>query len=236
MSDIELYDSSPEEYEDLQLRRPDYVQSIVEFRKLAKKYLIDKENIVIADFCCGTGKNTALLAQDLNINKAWLIDINKDFLEIAQKRGIQSVVIPISGDIINVELTCDCDAVISMFAYHHIKDEQKIVYLEQVKSALKTNGILFLGEIYSPDSETTVGYYNKLLSEIGDNSRIDELRKFLMETAKSDNFEFKVSKDFANKQLANSGFVLEEDVKIWPLDNEFDSNIGMFVEVWRLTV
>jgi ubiquinone/menaquinone biosynthesis C-methylase UbiE len=233
MSDIELYDKSPEAYEDLQLRRPDYTPSIQMFRKLAKEYL-PKTGIIIADFCCGTGKNTALVAQDTKVEKAVLVDINKDFIEIAKAKSINTTIFPLVSDILTAPLTCECDAVISMFAYHHVKDSDKIRYIDQVKSALKKDGLLFLGEIYTTDKETTLKYYKKLLNEIGSNSRLEELNKFLMETAKSDNCEFKVNQEFAHNQLKENGFELLRSEKIWPKDEELGNTVGMFVEVWKL--
>lgn len=235
MSDIELYDKSPDAYEDLQLRRPDYVQSLEAFRKLAREYLGQKE-IVIADFCCGTGKNTALLAQDINVRKAILIDINKKFIDIAKSRDIKAQVVTIVSDILTAPLTCECDAIISMFAYHHVSDDKKEQYIEQIRSALKKDGVLLLGEIYTPNKAVTLKYYEKLLIEIGANSKRTELKKFLTETAESDNFEFKVSQDFAHAQLKASGFQLLKSEKIWPTDGVLGKDVGMFVEVWKLDI
>jgi SAM-dependent methyltransferase len=191
---------------------------------------------MIADFCCGTGKNTALLAQDLNLKEALLIDINKEFIEIARSRDIKAHIVTLVSDILVAPLRCEYDAVISMFAYHHVSNEQKGQYIEQVKSALKRNGILLLGEIYTPNKTVTLEYYKKLLTEIGANSKRKELEKFLTETAESDNFEFKVSQDFAHSQLNRAGFELLQSEKIWPMDEALGKNTGMFVEVWRLNI
>ena len=60
MSDIDLYNKSPKEYEHLQHMRPDYVGAIGEFVDLATKYLKDKKDVTIADFCCGHGENTGV--------------------------------------------------------------------------------------------------------------------------------------------------------------------------------
>jgi len=236
MSDIELYKNSPYDYEELQLQRPDYSHSLVIMEELAEKYLNQKE-IIIADFCCGTGKNTALLSKKININKAILIDINKDFIEIAKERKdvIKTKIVPIISDILTTPLSCECDAVISMFAYHHINNLNKEKYIEQIKKALKKNGVLILGEIYIKDKLDTLNYYKKLLNEIGVNSKKELLEKFLTQTAESDNFEFKVSKKFAHKQLSRSGFELLTSVKIWPNDKELDIDTGMYVEAWKLS-
>ena len=124
-----------------------------------------------------------------------------------------------------------------MFAYHHVPDEDKGKYIENVKSALKVGGILLLGEIYSSDKETTLKYYEHLLDSIDKSVRTLELEKFLMQTASSDHFEYKVSRKFAHNQLIKAGFVLKDFFKVWPKsDNKtFSEDVGTFVEAWELT-
>ncbi len=212
--------------------RPDYAHAKTVLLELAQKYLGSREEIVIADFCCGTGLNTKMLAGRLPIQKAVLIDHNKEFIELAKKSNINTTIESVVGDILQVPLICCADAVVSMFAYHHIEDEQKMVYLEKVKEVLKEGGLLFLGEIYMPDRKTTLEYYQKLYQSIPNKS--DELHTFLTQTAESDEYEYKVTKDFADKQLTEAGFERVESRKIWPLQDEFGKDVGTFVEVWRL--
>ncbi len=49
------------------------------FIDLATHFLTGKTDISVADFCCGTGNNTELLAQRITIRTATLIDINAEF-------------------------------------------------------------------------------------------------------------------------------------------------------------
>lgn len=234
MSDIELYEKKANLYDELQQKRPDYVGAIEAFRQLSRKYFGDKNNLVIADFCCGTGKNTRLFAQDISVAKATLIDSNKEFLEIVKSKPTNTQIETIQSDILLAPVRAENDVVISMFAYHHVPDEDKDKYIEQVLGALKKNGILILGEIYTPNKETTIKYYNYLLEKIGPNSQSVELRKFLTQTAESDNYEYKVSQKFAHDQLEKRGFVLLESQKIWPTDGSFPEDVGTFVEIWRV--
>lgn len=234
MSDISLYNESTELYDDLQYRRIDYIGAMDAFKDLGIKYLEGKDNLIISDFCCGTGKSSKMLSERLSIAKVTLIDINKDFLRIAKESGINTEIDIIEGDILDVQLKLESDVVISMFAYHHVKDRDKQKFINQIISTLKKDGILILGEIYTSDKETTIQYYKNLLNTIGYNSKSIELEKFLMQTANSDDFEFKVSQDFAHSQFNKSGFKLLESKKIWPVDNSFANDVGMFVEVWKL--
>jgi ubiquinone/menaquinone biosynthesis C-methylase UbiE len=239
MTDIDLYERSADKYEELQEKRPDYVYARKAFFDLASRHL--KGELTVADFCCGTGNNTLLLSQKFAIKKATLIDINKQFLDIALKSDIRaSEIVQVQSDILNVSLKGEHDFVISMFAYHHVRDQDKAKYIEVAKGALKVGGILLLGEIYSPDKNTTLKYYDFLLSCIDPKIRTPELEKFLKQTAESDEFEYKVSQKFAHEQLTAAGFKLIGGVnRIWPLptipqDAVFSKDVGTFVEAWKL--
>lgn len=237
MTDIDLYTQTTALYETLQQKRPDYVGARKALLELALKFLKDKAPLTIADFCCGTGNNTHLIADRIALHQATLIDINKEFLEIAAKSNIRAEsVVPIQSDILKVSLRSEHDAIISMFAYHHVPDEDKEKYIEVSKDALKIGGVLLLGEIYSPDKATTLAYYDYLLKNIPQNSKSSELEKFIMQTANSDRFEYKVSREFTHQQLISAGFVLRDGIKVWPLatDTTFPEDVGTFVEVWEL--
>ncbi len=231
-ADIELYKKSTGDYNLLQHLRPDYTGAESAFLDLCNKYLQDLTDITVADFCCGTGVNTNLLSKKFSIKRALLIDINKEFLDIAQKSDIHARVEIISNDILNVDFPSKSDIVISMFAYHHVPDDKKDLYISQIKKALRSKGLVFLGEIYSPNPKITIDYYKYLYDQIPNKS--PELEKFLNQTATSDNFEYKVSRKFAHDQFISAGFKLIEFKKIWPLDSHFDNNdVGTFVEVWQ---
>ena len=99
---------------------------------------------------------------------------------------------------------------------------------------MKVGGILLLGEIYSPNKETTLAYYEHLIEAIPPRVRTPELEKFLNQTAESDDFEYKVSREFAHNQLTAAGFRLLDSIKIWPTDKIFTPDVGTFVEAWQL--
>src|SRR3989338_10283799 len=90
MVDIEVY-SQHENYMKFQKCRPDYIKAIDKSLELAKKYTKEKSDLVLADFCCGTGSNTKDFANLVGgLKKSILIDINAGFLEIAKSSGIKS--------------------------------------------------------------------------------------------------------------------------------------------------
>jgi ubiquinone/menaquinone biosynthesis C-methylase UbiE len=231
-ADIDLYETAANKYEELQMLRHDYSGARKAFCELSQKYLKERKNIKVVDFCSGTGADTKFLADCLSVSDATLVDINEQFLEIAKKSSIKARIKVCASDILAVNFKPEADAVISMFAYHHVPDDRKEEYLQKVKGSLKPGGILILGEIYMSNKETTLDYYRQLYNSIDKKS--PELENFLMQTAQSDNFEYKVARGFACKQLISAGFKLLESRKIWPADDSFGREIGTFVEIWQI--
>ncbi len=236
MADIELYADKPNLYNRLQHSRPDYAGAVDAVVEMATRELSERMNATVADFCCGTGSITKTIAEKLGgIKRAILIDINWEFLKIARASHIKAEYIGVRcSDILNVRLGNESDVVLSVFAYHHVPNDQKQKYVSQVRSALKPGGVLILAEIYMPDREATIQYYKNLYESVSLREQNPDLHKFLMQTAQSDEFEFKVSKDFADTQFRKNGFKLLESKKIWPLDSKSAQEVGTFVQTWRL--
>ncbi|HZJ40935.1 MAG TPA: class I SAM-dependent methyltransferase, partial [Candidatus Saccharimonadales bacterium] len=160
-ADISLYNTHPNKYNDIQNLRPDYKKAIETTVELAIKYMDGKNAVSIADFCGGTGAITKKIADIINIDKAKIIDINQDFLNIAQKADIKVKKLEAScSDILDIKLDKEYDLILSVFAYHHVPDDKKEKYLKQVLDGLKKNGILVLTEIYLPNKEITLEYYH----------------------------------------------------------------------------
>ncbi len=232
VSDISIYIENPEKYSELQNMRPDYRVAIEKTISLIKKYFDGKGAITLVDCCGGTGNVTKKVSEVLPVTRATIVDINEEFLKIAQSSGIKAEQIEtIQSDILKARLEKESDLVLSVFAYHHLPDNKKENYLQIIFENLKKGGLLVLTEIYIPNKELTKKYYEKLLNEIPEKNPI--LEKFLNETADSSDFEFKVSKEFADTQLKSLGFQELENVKIWPLDGDFSEDIGTFVQVFR---
>ncbi len=232
MADVDLY-SHPEKYELFQSKRQDYVGAIKMAILLALKNAPAKKELVIADFCCGTGSNTKLFSHKNPLRKAILVDINKGFLEIAKESEIHSKEIKaLCKNVLNAKFSKEADIVFSIFAYHHIPNSKKYLYLKKVKSVLKKGGVFVLAEIYFPDKKSGKDYYSKLFDSIPKSKRISGLKKFLMQPAASDDFEFKVSKYFAEKQFAKEGFYKKEEVKIWPRNMNSGEDTGTFVQIF----
>jgi ubiquinone/menaquinone biosynthesis C-methylase UbiE len=234
MTDIDLYQDGADLYESLQEKRPDYTGARKALKEFFNKYLNHDAPLVVADFCCGTGNNTRLLSELFLLKKSVLIDVNQTFLDLAEKSGIlANKLVKICSDILSVSLSSEHDAVIAMFAYHHVPDSRKYDFLKISYDALKPGGYLYLGEIYSPNRDSTLAYYEALLRAIPLDNQSAQLTNFLMQTAQSDSFEYKVSRQYAHNQLLSQGFILVECRKVWPADGGLDSGVGTYLEVWQ---
>lgn len=234
--DVTLYSEHPEDYNELQNKRPDYPNAIETFLVLADKYLSGRKNLRVADFCAGTGANTRLLASRIGkLDTATLIDINQQFLWQAEKIGIDSNKTQfIVGDVVDVQIQDFYDVVLSIFAYHHLHDEHKPKFVKRAWDILDKTGVLIIGEIYLENQESVQAYYRKLYEGVIESDKSKELKEFLKQTADSSDFEFKVSQSFAHKQFGEIGFTLCDSIKIWPKhDIGLKSDEGMFVEIWK---
>jgi ubiquinone/menaquinone biosynthesis C-methylase UbiE len=228
MSDIKAFEN-PEDYTKYQNSRPDYKEAISTALRLAQKYTKNIKNIIMADFCCGTGSNTKKFASLRKIEKAILIDINKKFIETAKSTiKIENMEI-FCDDVLNVSFKKECDLVFSIFAYHHMPDNKKELYLKQISSCLKKGGIVVMAEIYLGKNEI-INYYKNLYQSIPKKSK--GLKEFLEQTAKSSDLEFKVTKKYAEKQILKKFKILEE-IKIWPKDG-LETHSGTYIQILKL--
>jgi len=230
---IEAY-NNPEDYLHYQRSRPDYFQAISQALDFGVKYSKEKSDLVVADFCCGVGSNIHEFSKRVDgIARAILIDINKGFLDVAHTSGIEAQYLDIRHcDVLDVEFDPVADLVFSFYAYHHIPDDKKELYVHQIGQCLKPGGKVIVAEIYLP-KDLCLKYYDKLFLEIPLQQQSSGLKKFLQQTAESDDFEFKVAKAFADHQFQKARLSLVEEVKIWPVDNAFDPSVGTWVQVYQ---
>ncbi len=230
MPDIELYEGDPDQYEALQSLRDDYRSAIAISLELARKYAPQRP-LDVADFCGGPGIHLSSLAEKVSIAHATIIDISPRFIEIANRREKNFSLDAICSDIVSVELDRKYDIVLSLFAYHHVPDAAKETFLRKAYDGLKEDGMMILAEIYLPDSRQTKEYYEMLLRTVPQSLRSDQLARFLHQTAVSSDFEFKVAKDFADKQIKKIGFRKLSEQKVWPTDTSLPTDVGTFVTV-----
>jgi ubiquinone/menaquinone biosynthesis C-methylase UbiE len=229
MSDINLYNSYPDKYNELQNLRPDYPKAIKLSLELANKYTVGQE-INLFDICCGTGSNSLAFSKMHPLNKVLLVDINQEFLNIAKDSEIDAKEKQIiCSDIRFVsDVGKNYNLVFSIFAYHHVPDADKASYVQVIKDSMVEGGILVLTEIFFDSLDLQNKYYKDLFNSIDNKYKTKELQEFLEQTSNSSDSEFKVSKNFTDKQFAD--FELLEETKIWP--NSADQN-GTFIQIYK---
>lgn len=230
--DIDLYTTHAEEYDRLQQLRDDYRLAIEASLKAATTHA-PTHPATIVDFCGGTGLHLHKLDARINIRRGRVIDINREFLEIAACRRFRNCTLETQcQDIVQADIEDGAfDLVFATFAYHHVPDHEKVIFLEKACRALHDLGRLVVTEIYLPDRDTTLRYYQKVLDEIPGGHANEPLRTFLTQTAESTEFEYKVAKSFADAQFSEAGLRVLDEQKIWPQDDTFSSDIGTFVTV-----
>ncbi|MEO6324603.1 MAG: class I SAM-dependent methyltransferase [Thermoanaerobaculia bacterium] len=232
--EIDLY-GEPGLYDTLQQQRLDYRPAIQREIAAAVEFAAGRTTLSLADLCCGTGHQTKEIAERLGgLSVAVLVDTNQGFLDEAARIEIRAQRVDcLCGHVCDVTFESRADIVLASFAYHHVPDAMKARFIEQTKAALAPGGIVILGEIFLPDRVTTLRYYDHLYRSLPAASQTSTLRTFLDQTAASEDFEYKVTKSFADGQFIEAGLVRMTEEKIWPLDGSFDEDVGTFVQVYR---
>ena len=235
MVDINAYtqEAKPTDYRNFASKMHFYNVAIATTLEKAIEHTPDLATV--ADFCCATGENTRDLSKSVPLTRAYMIDINTNFVMEALQSGIQAKRIDaICSDLLQADLPRgQVDTVLSNFAYHHIPDEGKAAYIGQANYCLKPGGKVILTETFLGDKQVTRKFYDKVFAEISQEERIPGLEEFINQTAESTDFEFKVFKNFADKQFYEAGFKIVDEVKIWPTDGSMEYDEGTFVQVYR---
>lgn len=229
--DIDLY-NNPENYDTLQMSRPDYRLAIEKEVSFAKDFLVTRQDAKILDLCSGTGlvgrKACESISAEVN-----LVDENPKLQEIAEKMDWGTCKVQTQCvDVLRAVLPgAHFDLVISSFAYHHLPDSDKKEFLKMAHRALKSDGRVVIAEIYIPNRVLIQKYYLHLIDSVPEHQRTQELKDFLTQTAKSEDYEYKVSRDFAQRQFDEVGFEVVYEERIWSYSE--DQNVGTFVQVLK---
>ena len=228
MVDVNVY-KKKSAYLPLQMKRPDYTTALQTVLHFATADLSMKKAVVVTDVCCGVGNVTKLFSEQVPVSKAILVDINENFLVQAKKTLSVPELIILHDDVLKASFFHEADIVFSIFAYHHILDEKKPLFVEKLRSALKSDGRLILAEIYFDNKESEKQYYENLYKTVPDTEKSFALKEFLDQTAHSVDFEHKVSKSFTEELFLSKNLKKVDEQKIWPATN---GDNGMYVQVY----
>lgn len=117
-------------------------------------FLSPKKGATILDVGCGPGNLMVLLKKRFPGSEVYGLDVDPQILEYARINLKKSL---IEAEIINAGATeiptyRKYDIVISTLVFHHLKTEDKIAAMEQVRKVLKPGGCFFLFDFGPPQN------------------------------------------------------------------------------------
>jgi ubiquinone/menaquinone biosynthesis C-methylase UbiE len=211
-------------------------------------YLGSKKSLIL-DLCCGTDLLSQMLI-DIKTIEFTGVDINKEFLESAEKKTKNHNNFKyVLQDVIKYETDTKFDIVILTSAYHHITNQNKTLLLEKIFKFLKKDGILVIYEKlikpYNNKKELEknnqkfytkrIEYLNKTESKRLNKKQYNALMNICALSASAEE-EYKIDYNYIVTDLHKVRFNIIKEIKIWPKENLFNNEkVGDFVFVVKKT-
>ncbi|VVB66346.1 Ubiquinone/menaquinone biosynthesis C-methyltransferase UbiE [Candidatus Gugararchaeum adminiculabundum] len=245
-----IYEMDPSIYDqyiciDMEKRNFDQVLS-----SIAKHTAKKNEGIKILDLCCGTGIFPRYWLADYRVPVTYVgVDINLSFLEFAarnmQSRHDFKFICEDAAKVRADKKFGKFDVVIATSAYHHIKDEEKVNFLKNLKGHLRRGGIgviyeKFVASFHDPAEAAKSGsdFYSQRIADIMKEQKISETQLFALHnelyltSVRKD--EYKVPYARFALDMEKAGLKIVNEIKLWPNDERFnDPKIGDFVIEFR---
>ena len=250
-NDAELY----ENVEDVPGERAMFIKAaeiITAYATQNRKH--PNRGIKILDLCCGT----APILGHLKITDETLfgeitgVDISAQYLDFARgkyygilagqawdpEHGANTEFI--ESDAVDYTHPEQVDVIIASSAYHHIEDERKPRFLENVREQLKADGIAVVCENLIPDYEdmaqraiAVTNFYTERIKELARQGITDNRLGLLCRVLQYEldrEYEWKHSYRMFKDNLAEAGLEASTEFKVWPIEELFaDSLVGDFV-------
>ncbi|AJF59678.1 MAG: class I SAM-dependent methyltransferase [Candidatus Diapherotrites archaeon] len=213
------------------------------------KHLLDYakrvgRKISILDVCCGTELILDFLSSDFkNRLESFVgVDISQKYLDDAKKRiGSDPRFELVNHDAVLFRHPRKFDVIIASSAYHHIEDERKPDFLNNIFNHLKDDGIVVFMENIIPKysnrverDSAAIEFYAKRIVDCIDNHEIKDERISLlsrvMQYERDREYEWKSHYSLFTKHLAAADLEVISVKKVWPKEKIFsDNNVGDFV-------
>lgn len=211
----------------------------------------------LLDLCCGT----AIFRRNYfhhNLTVPYTgVDINENFIEYARKQIRSERSNPnfnpnlVVADAVTIDFKIEFDIVIATSAYHHIVDEKKVSFLQNMARHMKKEGrgIIYekligkpkiIGKSIDPAeiAESGIEFYKQRILYMMQTETLNENQVFslynemYLTAIRQD--EYKVSKERLESDIRDASLEIEDVIKLWPTDNIFNNpDIGDFVFVVR---
>lgn len=241
--DLPDYSDDPVAYELEQTSRPDEMAMVNELNNQVSMVLDKYKNAKVLDLCCGTGMSLADCVENKNVYKIVGVDISKSYLNLAEdKYKDNNKVSFIQNDAVSIEFDdCEFDVIILCSAYHHIDDDRKLAFLNNVYKWLSDNGKIVLAENILPEydeisySESVSLFYKEVLvTALSKNPDLpDYVRDLINRVAKygmDGEYEYKTSMSVFKHYLERSKIKIIEKKCVWNAES-FETESGNFVMI-----
>ncbi len=171
-----------------------YSNQIYTFHKILSGYYQLKSFDKILDLGCGTGVETAFLAQSLQVQVVGL-DVNDSFDEKAR-----SAVRLESYDGLHIPFPDEhFDVVYSFHVLEHVQNPPAL--LKEVRRVIRPGGVAYFG---TPNKQRLVGYFG-----MQDKSFTRKVRQNLVD------WKYRITRRFDNEHGAHAGFTMQEMQKMF---------------------
>lgn len=200
-----------------------------------------KDKISIFDVCCGTELIFNQFSEMVRIKIAKFtgVDISAEFLEEARRlvAGDPRFTF-VEHDAVTYQDGNKYDVIIASSAYHHIEDERKLMFLENLKRHLAEDGVIIFLENILPlfrneeeRKSSAVEFYSRRIIDCIDNYQIRDERLALlsrvMQYERDREYEYKSHYWLFLKHLKQVGLKVIKKQKVWPQNEIFlDNNTG----------
>lgn len=249
MSDVfNLYNTNPafyDEHKSTELETRNFDEVFNQIQKAS-----DKKDIThILDLCCGTGffaRKWLSKTRRGEINYVG-IDINSDFIKYANEQDKPTSLYRyyLVGNPVTTKFKHQHDIVMGTSAYHHIQDEKKVAFLNNMKRNMTPEGTGIIYEKFIAQSgdlflETMSGmrFYEKRILYMKQHEKLSEnqlsaLYNELYLTAERID-DYKVSYKRFTEDMQEAGLKIIDKIKIWPKEKGLaNKRVGDFVIVFK---
>ena len=127
--------------------------------------------VAMVDLGCGDLGQLAPLLRTLPLKKYVGLDLTQAVLPLAQ-RNLGSVPYPCvweQGDLLNWACSSQnnrVDLLHSSFALHHLRQDQKLLFLEGARKQIEPNGLFIWADVFRPNQESRLDYLRRYCQRI----------------------------------------------------------------------
>jgi SAM-dependent methyltransferase len=206
-----------------------------------------KAMISVLDLCCGTGILPRKYLIELPNIKYVGVDTNKSFLEFAKSKLTDKNFTFLLHDAATVDVGQKFDLVIATSSYHHIRDEHKLTFLNNIAKHLQNDGHFIIYEKFVAKFDNAVEavrsgteFYLERITDMMKHERLNDNQIFALfnelylTSIRTE--EYKVPYEYFTKNLSDTNLKIIDEKKLWPKNKVFnDDKVGDFVIIMQKT-